>query len=60
MWKLLYDIIYMWKWIRKISSKCLIIKLDSINKKFFDFNLNTKSKIEMFCGGYRQIADFLK
>ena len=38
----------------EVSSKCKIITLVSNNKKFFDFDLNTKSKIELFCSGYSQ------
>jgi len=47
--------------IKQASKKCDVINLKSNKKiKFFDFNLNSKSKMDMFSFGYQQACDFFK
>lgn len=41
------------------SNKCDIIQLKSNPKKFFNFDMNSKEKMEMFCSGYNQIRETL-
>ena len=41
------------------SDKCDIIQLKSIPKKFFNFDMNSKEKMEMFCAGYNQIREII-
>lgn len=47
--------------IKQVSKRCDIINLN-LNKKikFFDFNISSKSKMEMFSIGYQQTCDFFK
>jgi hypothetical protein len=47
--------------IKQVSKRCDIINLN-LNKKikFFDFNISSKSKMEMFSIGYQQTSDFFK
>ena len=42
------------------SKKCDIINLKSDKTKFFNFDVNSKSKMEMFSSGYQQASEFLK
>jgi predicted acylesterase/phospholipase RssA len=46
--------------IKQSSENCHIIDLKSDNIKFFNFDINTKVKMEMFCSGYQQSSEFLK
>ena len=41
------------------SDNCDIIQLKSNPKKFFNFDMNSKEKMEMFCSGYNQIRETL-
>lgn len=41
------------------SEKCTILQLKSNAKKFFNFDMNSKEKMEMFCSGYNQVKDIL-
>lgn len=41
--------------IKQASEKCTIITLKSPAKKFFDFDMNSKEKMDMFCSGYTQM-----
>jgi len=42
------------------SKKCDIISLKSDKTKFFNFDVNSKSKMDMFSSGYQQASEFLK
>ena len=39
------------------SDNCDIIQIKSNPKKFFNFDMNFKEKMEMFCSGYNQIRE---
>ena len=39
------------------SEKCKILHLKSNPKKFFNFDMNSKEKMEMFCTGYNQAKE---
>ena len=41
--------------IKNVSDKCTIIKLDYDKLKFFNFNINSKEKLDIFSSGYDQI-----
>lgn len=41
--------------LKNISDKCKIINLDYNKVKFFNFDINSKEKLEMFSSGYMQI-----
>lgn len=43
--------------ISKASSKCKIVQLEFSKLQFFDFNVSSKMKMEMFSIGYQQISD---
>jgi len=43
--------------ISKASSKCKIIQLRYDKIKFFDFNVRSQMKMEMFSSGYQQISE---
>jgi predicted acylesterase/phospholipase RssA len=43
--------------ISKASNKCKIIQLQYDKLKFFDFNVKSQMKMEMFSSGYQQISD---
>ena len=46
--------------ISQASNKCKIIKLNYNKLKFFEFNVNSKEKLEMFSSGYQQIKQILE
>jgi|688.fasta_scaffold07294_13 predicted acylesterase/phospholipase RssA len=41
----------------KVSSKCKIVQLQYDKLKFFDFNVRSQMKMEMFSSGYQQISE---
>ncbi len=41
--------------LKNISDKCKIVNLDYNKIKFFNFDINSKEKLEMFSSGYMQI-----
>ena len=50
----------MLKNIDSVSEKCLIVKIQPDNTPFFNFNLDTYTKLEMFSNGYKQMRDKLE
>lgn len=47
--------------IQNVSDKCKIIKLDNNNKlKFFNFDLSSKDKLDLFSSGYEQMKSQLE
>ena len=44
--------------INKASDKCTILKLKYNKIKFFNFNVTSKDKLEMFSSGYSQSKKF--
>lgn len=46
--------------VSRVSEKCRIVKLDYGNVKFFDFNINSRTKLEMFSSGYQQMKKQLE
>jgi predicted acylesterase/phospholipase RssA len=40
------------------KDKCTVVNITSSTHKFFDFNINTKDKMEMFVHGYKQMETF--
>lgn len=45
--------------IKNVSEKCKIIKLNNNKFKFFNFDLNSKDKLELFSSGYTQMKEQL-
>ena len=45
--------------LKNISEKCKIIKLNNSKYKFFNFDLNSTDKLELFSSGYQQMKDQL-
>lgn len=45
--------------IAKVSKKCKIIRLVYKNLKFFNFNINSKQKLNIFSSGYNQMKEQL-
>ena len=43
--------------IKNISDKCKIIRLSYTKLKFFNFNINSKEKLDIFSCGYEQIKE---
>ena len=43
--------------IRQVSDRCKIVRLDYDKIKFFDFNVNSKDKLDMFTWGYQQMKE---
>lgn len=43
--------------IEKASDKCVIVKLFRNNSIFFNFNIDTHTKLEMFSNGYHQMKE---
>jgi hypothetical protein len=41
--------------INNVSAKCKIIKLGNNKFKFFNFDLNSKDKLDLFSSGYSQM-----
>ena len=41
------------------TDNCYIIQLKANPKKFFNFDMNSKEKMEMFCSGYNQTREIL-
>jgi predicted acylesterase/phospholipase RssA len=41
--------------ISKVSKKCHVVKLEYETIKFFEFNINSRDKLEMFSSGYQQM-----
>ena len=41
--------------INNVSEKCKIIKLNNDKFKFFNFDLNSKEKLDLFSSGYSQM-----
>lgn len=49
------------KQIKEATSKTTIVKLDNEhNILFFDFKIDTKTKLDMFSSGYKQMKEFLQ
>ena len=46
--------------IRNISEKCKIIKLNNDKVKFFNFDLSSKDKLDLFSSGYEQMKSQLE
>jgi len=46
--------------INQASDNCKIIRLNYEKLKFFDFNVNSKEKLEMFSSGYSQIKKIIE
>ena len=46
--------------IDKVSSKCTIVKLNPDKTPFFNFNLDTHTKLEMFSNGFVQMKEFFE
>jgi predicted acylesterase/phospholipase RssA len=46
--------------IEKASDKCTIICLKSPNNKFFNFEMESTEKMDMFVSGYQQITTFIE
>ena len=44
--------------IKNVSNKCTIVSLKPDNTLFFNFNIDTHSKLEMFSNGYIQMKTF--
>jgi predicted patatin/cPLA2 family phospholipase len=44
--------------INKASEKCDIIKIETDKTPFFDFNLDTYTKLEMFSNGFVQMSEY--
>lgn len=44
--------------IETISDKCTVVHLQPDKTPFFDFNLNTRTKLEMFSNGFKQMKIF--
>ena len=40
------------------SDKCTIVRLQPDKTPFFNFSLDTHSKLEMFSNGYKQIQNY--
>ena len=43
--------------IQNVSDKCKIIKLDNNKVKFFNFDLSSKDKLDLFSSGYEQMKN---
>ena len=41
--------------IKNVSDKCKIIRLNSTKYKFFNFDISSKNKLQMFSNGYKQM-----
>lgn len=47
--------------VKNVSDKCKIVRLACVSKvKFFDFNINSKDKLDMFSSGYQQMKIILE
>ena len=46
--------------INKASDKCTIVKLETSKTPFFDFNIDTYTKLEMFSNGFSQMKNNLE
>jgi predicted acylesterase/phospholipase RssA len=46
--------------IQNASDKCKIIELENDNVTFFDFNINSVKKLELFSSGYQQMKIFFE
>jgi predicted acylesterase/phospholipase RssA len=46
--------------IKNVSSKCKIVKLFNDKLKVFDFDINSKDKLELFSSGYQQLKEQLE
>ena len=46
--------------IMNVSNKCKIIKLYYSKVKFFNFNINSKMKLDLFSSGYQQTKEFFE
>ena len=46
--------------IKQVSKKCDVINIKSSKINFFNFDVNSKTKMEMFSSGYQQASDFFK
>lgn len=44
--------------LKNVSEKCTIIKLNSKKLKFFNFQITTKMKLELFSSGYQETKNF--
>lgn len=44
--------------IEKASDKCVVVKLNPFKTSFFNFNLDTHTKLEMFSDGYSQMKEY--
>jgi NTE family protein len=43
--------------LKNISEKCKIVRLKDNKLKFFDFDINSKDKLELFSNGYQQMKE---
>jgi NTE family protein len=46
--------------LKNVSEKCKVIKLENDKLKFFNFNVNSKDKLDYFSDGYEQIKKQLE
>jgi predicted acylesterase/phospholipase RssA len=46
--------------INTVSDKCTVVTLKPDSTLFFDFNLDTHTKLEMFSNGYMQMKNYLE
>ena len=46
--------------INRVSKKCKIVRLTYDKIKFFSFNIESKTKLDMFSNGYNTMKTFLE